>query len=271
MNMSKYIAGQLALLGSTILRAADGEAGAAVELERPADQTNSTDVAGSSVANETATEAADATPLADVAGPINEAAGASIVKNVNFKITFRKDKLGNKQEGFTLTAPVPTQDGLIAALSDEKQTEYLLDLVEAAVYSAVRDQVGDETKPVRKQEDLDVSKLTLQALANVPKAVRTGGGISKEVWEEFSKDYIATMPAVTGKNIEQVTNAATIFVRKLQPVKTNMPALKFLREQLALYFQSTDNKEDFQQCVEFLDNKIEEFLNKDEASLIGNL
>jgi hypothetical protein len=228
--------------------------------------------AETSAASEATQEAAkNEAPLADVAGPINEAAGAVVVVNKNFPITFRKDKLGNKPEGFTLTAPVPTLDGVIAALSDEKQSKYILDLIEDAIYSAVRDQVGDETKPVRKQDDLDVSKLTLEALANVPKAVRTGGGISKEVWEEFAKDYIAVMPAVTGKTVEQVTNASTIFVRKLQPVKTNMPALKFLQGQLAQYYSATENKEDFAQCVEFLDNKLTEFLSADEQKLIGNL
>ena len=105
----------------------------------------------------------------------------------------------------------------------------------------------------------------------MPKAERTGGGISKEVWEAFGKDYVSVMPGVTGKSADQVGNACKLLLAKFQPVKTNKKVISFLKEQLALYFSSTQNAEEFQECYEFLDSKAESLLKADEASLLANL
>ena len=55
-----------------------------------------------------------------------------------------------------------------------------------------------------------IDKLSWDFISNMPKAQRSGGGIAKEVWEEFGKDYISVMPDVTGKKVEQVTKAAKL-------------------------------------------------------------
>jgi hypothetical protein len=189
----------------------------------------------------------------------------------SFKFHFKKDDLGVKRPTIDLVLRVITLEGLIAALGDPKQAEYVLDVLSNEIYKAARSQVGDDTKPVNKQEELDDSKLTIEALANMPKAERTGGGISKELWEAFSKDYIATMPAVTGKTADQVSNAAKLMLAKFQPVKTQKKVLTFLKDQLNLWFTSTQNAEDFTECFEFLDEKAKTLLAADEASLLANL
>jgi len=97
-------------------------------------------------------------------------------------------------------------------------------------------QVGHETSPVNKQEDLDISKLTIDAIANLPPSERKGAGIAKEVWKQFAEDYIAIMPSLQGKSVENVTNAAKIFVARMQPCKTNKPVLSRLKDYLNLYF-----------------------------------
>lgn len=209
------------------------------------------------------------------------AAAASVLKNANiphptvsqtpFRFNFKKDKLGNKRDPVELKLPVPTVEGVIQALGDEKQQAYLLDVLAQEVYKAARMQIGDDEKPVNKQEELDLNKLSLEYLANMPKAERTGGGISKETWELFATDYIDVMPAVTGKSAEQVGNAAKLFTARFQPVKTNKPVIKFLKEQLALWFTKTSNQEDFTEVMEFLDSKADTLLAADEAQLLANL
>lgn len=184
---------------------------------------------------------------------------------------FKKDSLGNKRPTINLTLPYITLDGLIDALNDETQQAFILDVLNAEVYKAARMQVGDESKPVNKQEELDLSKLTLEALANMPKAERTGGGISKEIWEAFAKDYVEIMPGITGKPLDNVVNASKLLLAKFQPVKTNKPVIAFLREQLATWFSKSPNAEDFQECYEFLDNKADTLLKADEAALLQNL
>lgn len=188
-----------------------------------------------------------------------------------FKYHFKKDKLGVKRATIELAIPVPTVEGVIQMLNDPKQTEYLLEVLAEQAYKAARDQVGDDAKPVNKQEELDESKLTMEALANMPKAERTGGGIGKEVWEAFSEDYIAVMPAITSKSAEQVGNACKLLIAKFQPVKTNKKVIEFLKGQLALWFSSSTNAEEFQECYEFLDAKADTLLKADEAALLANL
>lgn len=199
---------------------------------------------------------------------------ASPVPNTILKSTkyhFKKDKLGVKRPTVELAIPVPTVDAIPAMLSDPKQTAFLLSLLEDAVYQQGREQVGDEKAPVNKQEELDLSKLTIEYIASIPPSERRGGGISKESWEEFAADYIAVMPGITGKNAEQLGNAAKLFVARLQPVKTNKKVLKFLQEQLDLWFASTQNAEDFADVYEFLSEKVKTFLSADEAALLANL
>lgn len=200
-----------------------------------------------------------------------------IVYPVDNKFTFRKvkDELGTETRRPTvlLTLPMPTVDGILAALKDEKQRDYLLEIVGSAVIESARQQVNDETKPVNKQEDLDTSKLTLAYLANVPKAERRGGGIPKTLWEAFEKDYISVMPAIASKTEEQVTKAAKIFVAKLQPAKTNKPVITLLMTQLDLWFAGTTEgaQEEFMDIYEFLKEKGDTFLGLTDEDLTKNL
>lgn len=187
------------------------------------------------------------------------------------KFHFKEDKLGKKRATIELSLPFLTIDGVVEGLSDDKQRDYILTVLNDAVYVAARQQVGDEEKPVNTQEELDISKLSLEFLANQPAAERRGGGIAKETWEEFGKDYLEIMPAVTGKNLEQIGNAVKIFTARMQPVKTQKAILSYLQEQIALWATHTKKLEDFQEVYEFVDNKIKTLLAADETALLANL
>lgn len=187
------------------------------------------------------------------------------------KFTFKEDKIGNKRPSFELVLPMPTVDGVVAMLSDEKQTALLLDLLADEVKRQARLQVGDEQNPVNEQSALDLAKLTMKYMSEMPKSERRGGGISKEVWEAFAADYIAIMPAITGKNADAVGNAAKLLLAKFQPVKTNKKVIAFLKTQLGLYFTNTASPEDYAECFKFLDEKADALLAADEASLLANL
>lgn len=185
---------------------------------------------------------------------------------------FRKDKVTDvKRPDVKINVPFLTEDGLVEALMDEKQRALVLEAVNDIIKKAASEQVNDDTKPVNTQEELDLSKLTLEFIANLPPAARKGGGISKEIWEEFAKDYIAIMPSVTGRELEKVQLAATIMTKRLQPVKYQKKLLTFVAEQLDLWFTNTKNKEEFMEVYEFLSEKAKEFLEADESKLLDNL
>lgn len=184
------------------------------------------------------------------------------------------DDLGNpvkKRDDVKLMIPVPTFDGVVEALQDEKQREFILSIIEDRIDQAAKEQVSDETKPVNKQTELDVAKLSLKYLAELPPAERRGGGISSETWDLFAKDYAEIMPGITGKDAEKIGNAIKIFLGRLQPAKTNKVVLKALKEQLALWFSKSENAQELSEVYEFLTEKADTFLALDEKELLANL
>lgn len=234
-----------------------------------------------------AVDQATAAVTIDPAEHLNRLAGLPhpVVQNQEVLFSFKKprkgpdgkeptDELGQPitaRPSFKMNIPVPTFEGVVKALEDEKVREYILELVGDAVRGAARLQVDDETKPVNRQEDLRLDQLTLEYLANVPKTERRGAGIPKEVWQEWEKDYISVMLSATGKEADKIGNAAKLFLSRLQPIKTNKQVLKFLAGQLDIWMEHTQNSEEFADVYEFLRKKTDEFLNADEASLLANL
>lgn len=200
-------------------------------------------------------------------------AGTTLVENKKFGFRATKDELGQekKRTPLLLSYPVPTFDGLVTALEDEKNQAYVLSMLGDAIHAAVRSQIDDEEAWEKAGSALDFSKLTLGYLANVPAAERRGGGIAKEVWADFAKNYIDTMVAATGKEVEKVEKAAAIFIAKLAPVKTNKKVISFLDEQLDMYVNSSKEVEDFEDVIVFLKNKIATLLAADDSVLLENL
>lgn len=188
----------------------------------------------------------------------------------SFKFNFKKDELGNKRNSVEVNLPVPSVEGVIQILqAGGKSLELLLDSVADVIASQARSIVND--KEDINQDNFPIEKLDWDFIANLPKAERRGGGIPKELWEAFAKDYIEVMPAITGKSIDAVSNAAKIYLNKFNAVKTSKPHLKLLSEQLGLYLNNSQNVEQFTDCVEFLLNKADTLLNTSEEDLLANL
>ncbi len=181
------------------------------------------------------------------------------------------EKFKSKRPDVKLAIPIPTLRGIAVALHDPQQQEYILGLVADAIISAARSQISDKNKPVNKQEELDLSKLTLEYLANEPKAERKGYGISEETWEAFKKDYISIMPEIVNRDVTKVTNVAIIFEKRLGPVRTNKPVLKALENYLHLWAQHSPNIEEFTPIYELLNSKFETYLNLTDEDYTKNI
>lgn len=199
------------------------------------------------------------------------------VKETNF--FFRKvknevkDAEGNisivetKRPTVTLPIPVPSVEGIVAILeAGGKQLDLLLEAVANVVIEQARDKVNE--KEDISADNFPYETLAWEAIANLPKAERRGGGISKELWDDFEKDYQEIMPGLTGKKQDAVNNAARIFKAKFQGAQTNKPVLKVLQDQLAIYASNTTQGETLLPCIEFLQNKLEKLLNTDESNLL---
>lgn len=197
------------------------------------------------------------------------------VDKVQTKFSFRKVKdentgLETKRPTVELELPMISIEGIVAAFkAGGPQLDLILEACRAIQESRARE-IVNEREDINA-ENFPYEELAWGKIATLPKAERRGGGIAKEVWEEFSKDYVSFMPSVTGKTVEQVANASKILLNKFQQVKTNKPVLKLLKEQLAIYANGSPQAEQFSECISFLTEKADTFLNMDDAALLANL
>ncbi|CAN5950075.1 unnamed protein product [Sphagnum jensenii] len=196
------------------------------------------------------------------------------------KIEFFKELNKLKRPPVTLVLPILTQEGLVAAMADDKIFNYVVETINDQIKEAAKSQVApatDDVTPVNRQTELDLSKLTLSYLANQPVAERRGGGISKETWAEFEKDYILVMDNFTDKDGEKPfihknnVYAANLFIKRLEPVKTNKPMLKKLQSRLSVWGGNTENGDELMEVYKFLDGKIENLLTKDDEDQLNSV
>lgn len=195
------------------------------------------------------------------------------VLDTNFHFRKVKDpetKLETKRPTVTIPVPAPSVEGLVAIIEGGgKGLELLLEAARGTVLEQAREYINDNEGVTEANFPYD--KLAWDFIANLPKAERRGGGIAKELWEDFAKDYAEVMPAATGKTKESVELAAKVFVSKFANAKTNKPVLKLLQEQLGIYINNTTQGEQFAPVVEWLSNKLDTLINTDETNLLLNL
>lgn len=175
-----------------------------------------------------------------------------------------------KRPSLEIPIPRPSVEGIVAIIeAGGKQLDLLMEAVFEIPVSRARELINSDENITA--DNFPYNQLAWEAISNLPKAERRGGGISKESWEEFAKDYIAVMPAVTGKTAEQVGNASKIFVNRFNSVKFQKQILKLLKAQLAIYADNSPNAEQFVEVIEFLSNKADSLLNMDESQYAANL
>lgn len=189
----------------------------------------------------------------------------------NFKKSVDKDtNIETIRQAVQLAIPYPSVEGIIGILEKGgKQLELLQEAIEKVVNDAVRVFLYEDV--TLTAATFPVEKISWNSISNQPKVQRRGGGIPKETWAGFGQDYIEVMPEVTGKTVEQITNASKILTNKLALVKTNEPVLQLLVGQLAIYAENSPNIEEYQECVAFLVDKADTFLNLSEEELLANL
>ena len=192
---------------------------------------------------------------------------------IRFRTTKDKETgVETKRPEITLCFPALTVDGLGDALVDEKQVAFILEVLNAEIYSAVRDQTDSDESPVNTQDELDLSKLTLAYLANQPKAQRGSSGIPQEVWDSFAEDYLqTTLTLHPERGAKKVGNAAALLKKKLVPIKTEKPVLAFFKQELEDWSATTSNLDNFQKIYDNLMGKIDTWSESDPAKLLASL
>ncbi len=195
------------------------------------------------------------------------------VRPVAFHFKSQKDKdtgIKTKRDSVTLAIPYPSVKGIVTILETGGiELDLLREAADDIVTRHARALITDDE--TINAHTLDVTKLSWQFIANMPKPERTGGGIPKETWEAFIADYIDVMPEAVEKSVAQVTNAAKILLTKFSSVKTNFPVLEMLIGQLAVYADTSEDIETYKGCVEFLADKADKLLNISPEELLSSL
>lgn len=187
------------------------------------------------------------------------------------KVTDPDTKIETKRATVNIPVPAPSVEGIIHILENggEKQIALLMEAVRDKILEQARD-IINENESIN-ENNFPYEKLSWEFISNLPKAERRGGGIPKEMWDEFAKDYVAIMPALTGKKTEAVELAAKVFTSKFVNSKTNKPVLKLLQQQLTIYMNNTTAAEQFTPVLDWLTSKLETLINTDETNLLLNL
>lgn len=211
--------------------------------------------------------------MAETNTPENAAAAvitANVDKNVDFRETtfrFKKDKLENKRANVTVALPVPSAEGIIEILQKGgKELKLLIDSAFDVVRGVAQEMISSDEN-IKGQEGFDLSKLSWEAIANMPEGDRRSSSIPEEQWKAFVEDYVAVMPAMTNKSVEAVTNATLVYVKKFAQFKTDKDTLKKLQAQLAVYMESK-NAENFTDILELLNRRLETYLAADDVQAL---
>lgn len=199
------------------------------------------------------------------------------VKVVKLPVKFRFKKTKDEATGLVearpaleLVLPLLSYEGIAEAYNaGGKQLDLLVEVVRDAQIARAREIINERENI--DAENFPYEQISWEAIANLAKAERKGGGISKDQWEEFAADYLASMPAITGKDQEKIANAVKILVGKFNSVKSNKPVIKMLLQQLGMYATQAPNAESFTDCIEFLQNKATNLLNADDSALLKDL
>lgn len=182
---------------------------------------------------------------------------------------FKKDKLDNKRPSVKGNIPVPSVEGFVAILEiGGKQFELLQEAAYAVVRSQIAEEVGNN-ETMKSLDELDMSKFTWQAIAEMDKTDRRSAQIPEEVWKAFAEDYIKIMPSLTGKSETAVTNATVVYLKKFAPWKSDKKTIGLLKGQLAIYAEQA-SAEQFSEILDLLVRRADTYLAANDLTLVAS-
>lgn len=188
----------------------------------------------------------------------------SEVKLIEKDFAFRKNAEGYKRPTVTLAIAVPSLAGLATLVTSEdpKVQDLLLGLVQDTITGYVRSFVEGDVDFDQAKFDALVAegKISIEAIANLPRSERNT--IGKEDLEEFAKDYVALMPAITNKDTKKVQMAAGLFIERFKRVAGDNNILKVLQTQLGAFAEGVPEEvlAKHERVVTYLASKLEELL-----------
>lgn len=177
-------------------------------------------------------------------------------------------KVETKRESIVTKLSYPSIEGIIDIIQKGgKGLDALHQAVIDSLDNYARSIIADDT--TLTSATFDPSVINWEAYANQPESERRGRGIAKEQWEAFIASYTEQMPAILGKPLENIKKQASILAQKFQPLRAHEKKNDILpqfKNALALYVNNVPEAEQFQDVVEFLIKKADQFMEQDNAA-----
>lgn len=176
-----------------------------------------------------------------------------------------RTKDGYKRPTVTVEYEVPSAEGIIALLQseDKKVVELVESTVQSVITSYIRGFVDGDVEFDQAKLDALVAegKVSIETIANLPKSERSV--LTKEELEAFAADYIAVMPAITGKAPQKVAAAAGLFVERFKRAAGDNAVLSILQEQLGVFVENAGEEllAKHEKAITYLAAKVEELLS----------
>ena len=171
---------------------------------------------------------------------------------------------------------VPTRDEIIVALQSNdtegkpsKVAAMLIDHVHYMVEQAAKAQIASwreeqPPKSIFKFTDLDMSKLTLEAISNIPKGQRGAWAPSDEDLKAFNEVYADVMINRVSYDEKKVKVHTAHFAKGLAKMKTDKAALAKMIELLTAFAASipedSDTMEEVADTYNWLREKAKKFM-----------
>jgi hypothetical protein len=171
----------------------------------------------------------------------------------HFKTVDIKDDDGNiiakdfKHPEVEGVLPVPTEDEIVVALRSRnadgtrtKQSQMLMEGVYALIENAARGQIvaWREENPPKSTfawSNFDMSKLTIEAISNLPKGQRGAWAPSDDDLKAFNESYADTMVNAVAYDPNRVKIHCAHYLKGLSKMKTDKAALGKMLELLTVF------------------------------------
>ena len=214
-----------------------------------------------------------------------EATGHPIFKEVEmkFKAPSQKAVAAAKTEGkeltqrpaFNVRIPQYTIASLMALMSaNEKVAQLVTSLANNEIVAEARAQVVDDEKPVNSDAELDKSKLTLEAIANLSAAERASRvEISKEELAAFAALFETVMPAITEYDPSGIKIIAQALKSRLAAWKQRPEILEKVKDLLKVFAQGIEpaDLETYEPVLSYLDSVCSKYIEKPQIDKLSAL
>lgn len=190
---------------------------------------------------------------------------------------------GTKHPDVKVVVPMPTIEDVINYLAspdgtkEAKVRDLVMDQIKDAIFLAGRKQINEwfEANPGKNftATDMDLNKLSLQAIAEMPKGQRGAWAPSDEDFKDFNESYTNILVHKTQYDPKKTKTHTDHWKQGMVKVKTNKPVLAKLKDFLTLYAANVEPEdlEENKQTYEWLVARADRYLKAEEKNFLEAL